>query len=99
MIAHTVLHSLASILLCYNLTLQEAFSYILAADFFVVFGFLLYFVAAVAARSLFQDGSLLDKFSELWTPIIQPALGLLMAGTIVGGTVSKLGGSDDPEQQ
>jgi hypothetical protein len=79
--------------------LQEAFSYILAADFFVVFGFLLYFVAAVAARSLFQDGSLLDKFSELWTPIIQPALGLLMAGTIVGGTVSKLGGSDDPEQQ
>jgi hypothetical protein len=77
--------------------LQEAFSLLLTADFFVVLGFLGYFVVAIAARSLFQNGTLLDRFSDLWAPVIQPALGVLMAGTIVSGTVSQLsaGGEDE----
>ncbi|KAG5190117.1 hypothetical protein JKP88DRAFT_286260 [Tribonema minus] len=82
-------------------TLKAIFSWILTADFFIVVGFLGWLVVAVIARSVLKDGSLLDGFSAAWAPIIQPALGVLMAGTIASGTVSQLtggGGGEGDEQ-
>lgn len=46
------------------------------ADFFVVLGFLGWFVTGVVAKSVAGNGDVLDGFSALWMPVIQPALGM-----------------------
>ncbi|CAM9697122.1 unnamed protein product [Discosporangium mesarthrocarpum] len=74
---------------------KEMFSTILSVDFFVVVGFMLWFLTGVVSTYVFKNTFILDEFNNLWTPVVQPALGLLMAGTIAGGVVSRLGGSDD----
>lgn len=72
-------------------------STIITIDFFVVIAFMLWFIAGVAGTYAFDDTFLLDRFNEAWSPIVQPALGVLMGGTIAGGVVSKLGESEDDE--
>ncbi|CAN0229690.1 unnamed protein product, partial [Phaeothamnion confervicola] len=76
--------------------LKEAFSWLLVADFFVVVAFLGWFAAGVAGSYVFHQDALLDKFHDSWSPLVMPALSVLMGGTIAGGVVSKLGegGSD-----
>jgi hypothetical protein len=49
---------------------------VLVADFFVVLGFLGWFVTGVVAKSVAGNGDVLDGFSALWMPVIQPALGM-----------------------
>ncbi|CAM9377236.1 unnamed protein product [Choristocarpus tenellus] len=73
------------------------FSNILSVDFFVVVAFMVWFFAGVVSTYGFNNTFLLDEFNELWTPVVQPALGLLMAGTIAGGVLSKFSGSDDED--
>lgn len=74
---------------------KDLISNIITIDFFVVIAFMLWFIAGVVSTYGFKNTFLLDEFNESWTPIVQPALGVLMGGTIVGGIVSKLGDSGD----
>lgn len=57
------------------------------ADFALVVLFLLLLVAAVAEQAASKDEShvLADLFFKLWPVLIQPALGLLMAGSLLSG--------------
>jgi hypothetical protein len=54
----------------------SAFQKVLVADFFVVLAFLGWFIAGVVSKSVFDDRSVLDGFNAIWTPVIQPALGM-----------------------
>lgn len=74
---------------------KDIISTIITVDFFVVIAFMLWFIAGVVSSYGFNDTFLLDQFNDKWTPVVQPALGVLMGGTIAGGVVSKLGGSGD----
>lgn len=56
----------------------------LVADFFLVlFGFF-WLVIAVAGRSVGLPLGL-DLWYKLWQPVFTPAIGILMAGTIISG--------------
>lgn len=74
---------------------KDIVSTIITVDFFVVIAFMLWFIAGVVSSYGFDNTFLLDQFNDKWTPVVQPALGVLMGGTIAGGVVSKLGGSGD----
>ncbi|CAM9199566.1 unnamed protein product [Chrysoparadoxa australica] len=74
---------------------SDTISWILFGDFLVVLGFLLWFIAGVGLKATTQDSFLIDKFTDSWNGLIQPALGVLMAGTILGGTVGKMGEDSD----
>ena len=74
---------------------KNIISTIISIDFFVVIAFMLWFIAGVVSSYGFSNTFLLDQFNDKWTPVVQPALGVLMGGTIAGGVVSKLGESGD----
>lgn len=74
---------------------KNVISTIISIDFFVVIAFMLWFIAGVVSSYGFSNTFLLDQFNDKWTPVVQPALGVLMGGTIAGGVVSKLGESGD----
>lgn len=77
---------------------KDVISTIITVDFFVVIAFMLWFIAGVVSSYGFSDTFLLDQFNDKWTPVVQPALGVLMGGTIAGGVASKFaesGGKDD----
>lgn len=76
---------------------KDVISTIISIDFFVVIAFMLWFIAGVVSSYGFDNTFLLDQFNDKWTPVVQPALGVLMGGTIAGGVVSKLGESGDDE--
>lgn len=76
---------------------KNIISTIISIDFFVVIAFMLWFIAGVVSSYGFGETFLLDQFNDKWTPVVQPALGVLMGGTIAGGVVSKLGESGDDE--
>lgn len=54
----------------------SAFEKMLVADFFVVLAFLGWFLTGVVFKSVLNDRSVLDGFNAIWTPVIQPALGM-----------------------
>lgn len=74
---------------------KNIISTIISIDFFVVIAFMLWFIAGVVSSYGFSNTFLLDQFNDKWTPVVQPALGVLMGGTIAGGVVSKLGEAGD----
>lgn len=76
---------------------KDLISKLIAVDFFVVIAFMLWFIAGVVSSYGFNNTFLLDEFNDKWTPVVQPALGVLMGGTIAGGVASKLGESGDEE--
>ncbi len=80
---------------------KDIISTIISIDFFVVIAFMLWFIAGVVSSYGFSNTFLLDQFNDKWTPVVQPALGVLMGGTIAGGVVSKLGesGNDGDDQR
>lgn len=78
---------------------KDLISTIITVDFFVVIAFMLWFIAGVVGTYAFDNTFLLDEFNESWTPIVQPALGVLMAGTIAGGVVSKFGGESEDDNK
>jgi len=77
---------------------SDVFSTILVVDFFVVMAFLTWFGVGIITKATTKDSQLLDTFYSLWNPVINPALGILMAGTMAGGGVGwlrkKFGGGD-----
>lgn len=81
---------------------------VVAVDFFVVIFFLGWLGVSIAYQFAFCGGltkeggpicanGLYDSWYALWTPVIQPALGILMAGNIIQGTLNGLSGNKDEE--
>lgn len=59
-------------------------STIVTIDFFVVCGFLLWFLAGIAARALWDDDTIQIAFNNNFETLVQPALGILMIGALAG---------------
>jgi hypothetical protein len=70
----------------------DAVNWVLVADVFVVFALMMLFLAGVVQKFATKDADtlLLDVLRRLWDPIVQPAIGLLMLGSLVSGAVSKI---------
>ncbi|CEM12709.1 unnamed protein product [Vitrella brassicaformis CCMP3155] len=61
---------------------RDSLSTILVVDFFVVLVFVLWFVFGTIANAAFNAPAAIQAFDLLWTPVVQPALGILMLGTL-----------------
>lgn len=59
----------------------------LVADFFLVLFAFFWLAIAVAGRGLHLPLGL-DLWYKLWQPVFTPAIGILMAGTIISGLTS-----------
>jgi hypothetical protein len=62
---------------------KDALSLFLIADFFVVIFFLLWFLAAAALQS--TNAYLLERFQDIFNPVVVPSLTVLMVGSIGSG--------------
>jgi hypothetical protein len=61
----------------------------LVADFFLVLFAFFWLAIAVAGHALKLPLGL-DLWYKLWTPVFTPAIGILMAGTIISGVAGKI---------
>lgn len=57
---------------------REVFAKVLVADFFAIVGFLVWFLAANVQKEFMGNVWLLKCFQDIFMPVVQPALGLLM---------------------
>lgn len=64
--------------------IRNVLSTIVTVDFFVVCAFLLWFLAGIAARAIWQDDTIQIAFNNNFETLVQPALGLLMIAAIAG---------------
>lgn len=63
---------------------------VLFADFVLVLGFLAWFLVGILQKYVGGGASpILDTFRASWDGLVQPALGVLMAGTIASGIASR----------
>lgn len=67
--------------------LLDGLNWVLVANIFFVFLSFAWFAIATVGRSAHVNLGL-DLWYALWTPLFQPALGLLMAGAILSGVAS-----------
>uniref|UniRef100_A0A7S1UKH3 Uncharacterized protein n=2 Tax=Phaeomonas parva TaxID=124430 RepID=A0A7S1UKH3_9STRA len=75
---------------------KGAFVKILLADFFVVLAFLGWFIVGLLQKyGGGAESPILDSFRANFETLVQPALGLLMGGTLLGGALEKINGNDD----
>jgi hypothetical protein len=79
-----------------NNPLKQVLSTIVTIDFFVVCGFLLWFLLGIASSYIAKDDTIQIAFNSNFQAFVQPALGILMIGSIAG---SVLGGDEDEENQ
>lgn len=64
---------------------KDLFTYVLIADFFAVLVFLVWFIAAAALKD--SNPFLLERFQDIFNPIIVPSLTVLMVGSIASGVM------------
>ncbi len=62
---------------------KDAVSLILIVDFFVIIFFLGWFILAAILKD--SNPFFLERFQDLFNPVVQPAIGILMAGSIASG--------------
>ncbi|KAL9182838.1 hypothetical protein ACHAXT_004117 [Thalassiosira profunda] len=74
-------------------TVFEVISTIVTIDFFVVIGLLAWFLAGIFFRSAFGNDAVQIAFNNNFERVTQPALGILMIGSVAGA----LGNKDDVE--
>jgi hypothetical protein len=67
--------------------IKTTVSSILVADFFLILFFLVWFLAAAALQSSYPV--VLEKFQDIFQPVVVPSLTVLMVGSIASGIVSK----------
>ena len=60
---------------------------VLIADFFLIIFFLLWFVTAAVLQSSYPV--VLERFQDIFQPVVVPSLTLLMVGSIASGTLGK----------
>eukprot|EP00189_Rhodosorus_marinus_P010983 CAMPEP_0184738484 /NCGR_PEP_ID=MMETSP0315-20130426/1101_1 /TAXON_ID=101924 /ORGANISM="Rhodosorus marinus, Strain UTEX LB 2760" /LENGTH=150 /DNA_ID=CAMNT_0027206187 /DNA_START=77 /DNA_END=529 /DNA_ORIENTATION=- len=70
--------------------MQDFVSTLLLYNFFAVIFFLVWLAIGAGMHFVLGNDTLLDPWLQIWTPLIQPLLGVLMLGTIVSGTFSKM---------
>lgn len=68
-------------------SLKSAFSTLLIADFFLVIFFLVWFLAAAALQS--TNAFLLERFQDIFQPVVVPSLTVLMVGSIASGVTGQ----------
>ncbi|CAM9570020.1 unnamed protein product [Heterosigma akashiwo] len=73
----------------------DIFSSILVIDFFVVVGLLGWFVVGVIAKYAFGNSDIVISFRSNFDLVVQPAIGVLMLGTLAGAAVSKLNNKEE----
>lgn len=66
---------------------KDAFVALLIADFFVVMFFLTWFLVAAGLQS--SVPVLLERFQDIFQPVVVPALTLLMVGSVASGLLDK----------
>ena len=66
---------------------ERTMNSILIADFFVVVAFGLLLVAGVVEQSSNKTTHIADVFFKIWPILVQPALGILMAGSLASGAL------------
>ena len=64
-------------------TVKDAVSLVLLVDFFVILFFLGWFILAAVLKD--SNPFFLERFQDLFNPVVQPAIGILMAGSIASG--------------
>jgi hypothetical protein len=74
-----------------GLSLRSMLSTIVTVDFFVVCGFLLWFLAGIFCSYILKDDGVQIAFNSNFQAFVQPALGILMIGSIAGSVL----GNDD----
>jgi len=81
---------------------KDAISTVLIVDFFLIVAILVWLAVALVPHFASKNDTLLDPWLQLWGPVFQPLLGILMAATIVQGTISYISGdanNNSSEQQ
>ena len=68
-------------------TLKDIFSAVFIADFFVVIFFLVWFLAAAVMQK--TDPFLLEKFQDIFQPVVVPSLTVLMVGSMASGAMEE----------
>jgi hypothetical protein len=63
--------------------IKNIFSLVLIADFFIVIFFLIWFLIAAALQS--TNPFFLERFQDIFNPIVVPSLTVLMVGSIASG--------------
>ena len=69
----------------------------LVADFFLVLSGFIWFAIAVFGRAIGIPLGL-DIWHQLWQPVFTPAIGILMAGTLISGLTSWVVKRLNPQQ-
>jgi hypothetical protein len=64
-------------------------STIVTIDFFVVIGLLLWFLAGIFGQYVLKDEAIQIAFNNIFEPVVQPALGVLMIGSAAGAVFRK----------
>lgn len=72
--------------------LKSAFTTLLIADFFVVIVFLVWFLAAAVLQSSYPV--VLERFQDVFQPVVVPALTVLMVGSIASGALESASNRD-----
>ena len=67
----------------------NALSTIVTADFFVVCGFLVWFLLGIFCSSILKDDTVQIAFNNNFEKLVQPALGILMIASVGGSFFNK----------
>lgn len=66
---------------------KDILSSVLIADFFLIMAFLLWFIVAAALQSTYPV--VLERFQDIFQPVVVPSLTVLMVGSIASGLSGK----------
>jgi len=75
-------------------TIFNIISTIVTVDFFVVLGLLAWFLAGIFCSYVLKDDAVQIAFNMKFESVVQPALGLLMVGSVAGSF-----GNDDEDEE
>ncbi|GMH58099.1 hypothetical protein TrLO_g15938 [Triparma laevis f. longispina] len=68
---------------------KGAISTLITVDFFLILGFLAWFIVGVISSTMFKNDTIQIAFNGIFQPLVQPALGILMIGSVAGGAFGK----------
>jgi len=72
-----------------NFNIRSTISTLLTIDFFLVVGFLFWFLTGVFVSNVLNNDTVQIAFNNIFQPIVQPALGILMIGSVASGSLGK----------
>ncbi|GMI06603.1 hypothetical protein TrRE_jg11665, partial [Triparma retinervis] len=78
-------------------SLKGLISNIIAADFFLILALLAWFLTGVISSTFFDNDAIQLAFNGIFQPVVQPALGILMIGSVAGGAFGSNPDEEDNE--